>query len=255
MRGSVREVLTWAASQVGVAEDPPGSNKQPFAKLAGHSNGQAWCATFLVATWKVGGIDLIPDTNTAYTPSMHDAFKNAGRLRKHPRPGDVGFLFVEDVNRIGHAFFVNRVDGDYVKTIEGNSNRTGSAQGQVVCRNRRKWRGNELFQGFGRQFYTPVAELPVVNFEDAKAARVQGVMSDAGSTVHPKQVRIVEAALLAEGLLSLQYAKDGSFTRRTKIAYAQWQRRAGLLPPHECTGDLDESSLKKLGRRHGFQVS
>lgn len=253
MSGTVRELLTWAASQVRVAEDPPGSNKQPFAALAGHANGFAWCATFLVAGWKVTGVDLLGGTDTAFTPTMHDAFKNAGRLRGRPRPGDVGFLFVEDIDRIGHAFFVNKVEGDFIRTIEGNSNRDGSPQGQIVCRNRRKWRGNELIRGFGRQRYA-AASPPVVSFELALAAREHDILQGEGAVSHPREVRIIEAALLAEGLLSQRYAKDGSFGARTKAAYRQWQHRAGL-PPEQRTGVLDEQSLRKLGRRHGFVVS
>ncbi len=252
MSGTVREMLTWAALQVKTAEDPPGSNLQPYAALAGHKNGQAWCATFLVAGWKVNGVSVLAGTNTSATIDMHNAFKAAGRLKQNPRPGDAGFLFVKDINAIGHVFLVNKVEGAYVTTIEGNSNLDGSAQGQIVCRNRRKWDGNELFRGFGRATYTAV-DPPTVTFEAVGAARGVDIEHGEGFVSHPHAVKIVEAALLAEGLLSLQYAKDGSFGAKTKIAYRQWQHRAGL-PPDQRTGIVDRASLTKLGRRHGFKV-
>ena len=134
MTGTVRGLLTWAAEQVLTMEDPVGSNKQPYAHLAGHDNEQPWCATFLVAGWRVNDVPLLPGTNTASTKDMQAAFNKAGRLRQRPRPGDVGFLFVESVNRIGHAFFVNKIEGDFIRTIEGNTNRDGSSQGTGVFR-------------------------------------------------------------------------------------------------------------------------
>jgi len=254
MSGTVRELLTWAANQVGVEEDPPGSNKQKFASLADHTNGLAWCATFLVAGWKVNDVPLIDGTDTASTVAMHDAFKAAGRLRHHPRPGDVAFVFYEDLGRIGHAFYVNKVDGDFVKTIEGNSNLDGSPQGQIVCRNRRRWRGADNLRGFGRQRYASAGPPPTVQFEKVLDSRLEDIAGGEGTVSHPRQVRIVEAALLAEGLLSEKYAKDGSFGMRTKVAWRQWQKRAGL-PKHRQNGIVDLASLRRLGRRHGFKVT
>lgn len=68
MSGSARELLTWAASQVRTMESPRESNKQPYAAKAGHANGQPWCATFLVAGWKLNGVPLVAGTNTAQPP-------------------------------------------------------------------------------------------------------------------------------------------------------------------------------------------
>src|SRR6185369_4493731 len=74
--GSARDLLTWAARQVGTLEDPKGSNRQPFAAIAGHANALPWCATFLVAGWKANDVPLIAGTNTASTLFMHDAFSD-----------------------------------------------------------------------------------------------------------------------------------------------------------------------------------
>jgi peptidoglycan hydrolase-like protein with peptidoglycan-binding domain len=74
-----------------------------------------------------------------------------------------------------------------------------------------------------------------------------------GATSHPADVKIVEAALMAEGLLSPTFAKDGSFGTVTVTAYSQWQKRQGFKGP-----DADDipgrQTLTALGNRHGFAV-
>jgi hypothetical protein len=258
MSGSARDLLTWAAHQVGTREKPEGSNDQPFAAIAGHANGQAWCATFLVAGWKANDVPLVPGTNSARASTMHDAFKNAGRLFEQPRGGDVGHKFVESEGRIGHVFFVEKVVGDFVQTIEGNTNLDGSATGIGVFRLRRRWRhGPTSIRGFGRPMYdaqqtlTLTKAVSLANMIDA--AKLDPPAAD-GATSHPDDVKIVEAALMAEGLLSPKFAKDGSFGTVTITAYSQWQKMQGFKGK-DADGIPGRSTLKALGGRHGFSVS
>ena len=253
MSATAQAVLTWAATQVKKMEAPPGSNKQPYAALAGHANGAAWCATFLVAGWKVNGVPLVAGTDTAFTPSMHDAFKNAGRLFDVPRAGDVGHVFYADLGRIGHVFFVEKVEGDFVKTIEGNTNLDGSRTGVGVYRHRRSWRKGGNLRGFGRPLYGAPASRPTVKLSNIVESSTLNVPAPQGFTSHPADVRVVEAALLAEGLLSARYAKDGSFGSTTITAYGQWQRRLGFTGA-DANGVPGMDSLTKLGKRHGFVV-
>jgi hypothetical protein len=63
----------------------------------------------------------------------------------------------------------------------------------------------------------------------------------------------VEAALVAEGLLSTTFAKDGSFGTVTIKAYAQFQRRLGFSGK-DADGIPGLDSLKQLGRKHGFMA-
>jgi hypothetical protein len=258
MTGSARDLLTWAARQVGTREDPEGTNNQPFAALAGHQNGLPWCATFLVAGWKANGVPLTQGTNTASTLSMHDAFLDAGRLFHHPRAADVGFKFVASEGRIGHAFFVEKVVGDFVHTIEGNTNLDGSATGIGVFRLSRLWRnGPTTIRGFGRQHYGQGAATTTTSRAVSLANVIDAAKRDAsaaqGSTSHPADVRVVEAALMAEGLLSPSFAKDGSFGTATITAYSQWQRRRGFTG-EDANGIPGMDTLRALGQFHGFRV-
>lgn len=254
MSGTARDLLTWAASQVGTLEKPPESNNNPYAAIAHHANGQPWCATFVVAGWKANAVPLVAHTDTAFTPSMHDAFKAAGRLFDIPRAGDVGFKFYPDLGRIGHVFFVEKVVGDFVKTIEGNTNTDGSRTGLGVFRQSRRWRnGTTSLRGFGRPTYAAAAAVPTVKLSNLQQSSFLNAPGPQGSTSHPADVRIVEAALVAEGLLSAKFAGDGSFGTETISAYKRWQRSLGFSGA-DADGHPGGDSLSKLGRRHGFAV-
>lgn len=126
--------LRWAAAQLGTAEVPLGSNRQPYARLAGHRNGLPWCATFLVAGAKVTGLALPPGADTASTAAMAAAFQRADRFGTIPRPGSFAFVYFPGLGRIAHVGLVWRVDRGWIYTIEGNSNDDGSREGLRVVR-------------------------------------------------------------------------------------------------------------------------
>lgn len=75
-----------------------------------------------------------------------------------------------------------------------------------------------------------------------------------GHTTFPADVRPVEAALVAEGLLDPTFGDDGSFGSRTVDAYAAFQRRQGFTGAN-ADGIPGESTLTELGSRHGFTVA
>lgn len=120
---TVDTFLSTLRQYVGTKESPAGSNRQPFAKRAGHANGFAWCATFVVACAREIGLQL--PSESAYTPTMADGFRRAGRWFQQPQPGDLAFLdFPRDsVLRIQHVAVVTDVDGANVRTVEGNTSR------------------------------------------------------------------------------------------------------------------------------------
>jgi hypothetical protein len=72
-----------------------------------------------------------------------------------------------------------------------------------------------------------------------------------GSVGH---VRIVEAALQAEGLLSSRFSGDGSFGSSTVKAYSRWQRKLGFTGK-DANGIPGRKSLERLGKRHRFSVT
>ncbi|TJZ56817.1 peptidoglycan-binding domain-containing protein [Streptomyces piniterrae] len=75
-----------------------------------------------------------------------------------------------------------------------------------------------------------------------------------GHTTFPADVKRVEAALVAEGLLDPKFGDDGSFGSRTVDAYAAYQRRQGFTGAN-ADGIPGKSTLTTLGSQHGFTVA
>lgn len=131
-----------ARSQIGVSEDPRGSNSGPmvnrYLASVGLKPGYAWCAAFVY--WchenaaKLAGVEN-PAPKTAGVLDMWNKAK-ANRVTM-PRPGDV--FIIDHGKGKGHAGFVERViDDSTLETIEGNSDPKGGREGIEVLRRQRK---------------------------------------------------------------------------------------------------------------------
>jgi len=73
-----------------------------------------------------------------------------------------------------------------------------------------------------------------------------------GKTTHKAEVKVVEDALKAEGLLKGKYV-DGAFGTLTVEAYRDWQKKCGYTGA-AANGVPGKASLTKLGKKHGFTV-
>jgi hypothetical protein len=94
---------------------------------------------------------------------------------------------------------------------------------------------------------------PTVDLSNLVAAARRDPGLKQGGTTHAADVRIVEAALKAEGLLSASLAADGSFGSSTVTAYKAWQKRCGYTGS-AADGIPGKASLEKLGIKRGFKV-
>jgi len=161
--GEVGQFLTYVTDELGTTENPRNSNMNPYAEIAGHANGQAWCATFIVAMCKQANVTLPPGADSAYTPAMAEAFKAAGQWFSTPEPGDIVFFdFPNDSkNRIQHVGIVEQViSANEIITIEGNtsSSESGSQDnGGGVWRKTRNIQTSGV-QGFGRPVFAKLLE-------------------------------------------------------------------------------------------------
>lgn len=120
-----QEFIAAAAKWVGTTENPPGSNRQPFAPLAGHAQGHPWCASFVVAVARSVGLRL--PSESAYTPTMFNGFAATGSGFRPGKgvpitPGSIVFFdFPDSVHRIQHVGICTGVSANYVTCIEGNT--------------------------------------------------------------------------------------------------------------------------------------
>lgn len=136
-------LLLVAASQIGYREGRDSSgwnNDNAFGKWYG-TNGVSWCAQFVSWAAFVAGIPESVIPRHQYTPAGWNWFVAHGRAVDSPRAGDI--LYVDgyvpgEGNRVHHVGIVEKVlSNGLIQTIEGNTNTTGSSQGNGVYRLKR----------------------------------------------------------------------------------------------------------------------
>lgn len=102
----------------------------------------------------------------------------------------------------------------------------------------------------------PVPQRPVVDLSLLRAAASTDRFK-AGTPVSYAGVRIVETALVDEGLLSSPY-RDGHYGWHTLTAYSRWQESLGYrgrVLGQPADGIPGMSTLKVLGAKHRFDVA
>lgn len=159
------DVLTKAASYLGVTEQPPYSNRTTLQVecdsvwwLGFSRNGIAWCGT-AVDLWV--GRDVLA-ASCFSTPYGATKYQQAGRWRRDPEVGSVAFMTFQLSGGITHVGLVTGINADgSVETIEGNTSLTGSQDngGSVLRRHRYR----SVIVGFGHNDYAPETheEIPM----------------------------------------------------------------------------------------------
>jgi len=99
---------------------------------------------------------------------------------------------------------------------------------------------------------TPPKAKPVVDLSRVIKARAADLPAATGHKTWPEDVKRVEQALHAEGLLAKQWV-DGSWGTKTQAAYDAFRRKIGLKGS-DATGAPGMVSLSRLGARHGWTV-
>jgi len=143
-------VIDIAASQIGVVEQPRGTNRGPEVDVYIRSTGlnpaddsYPWCVCFLYWVFgqaaKVKGVENpLPKTAGVIALWKLGLKSEAGVVRKSEASGQTvkpGMIFMLDLGGgKGHAGLVIDVQGDHVITIEGNTNPGGSSDGFGVFR-------------------------------------------------------------------------------------------------------------------------
>ena len=143
-----KRVIEYALSQIGTAENPLGSNKQPYGAMLDELpwylykdgdktwihkvNGYDWCAQFVdasfITTYTIDTARKMlfrPQYNNygAVVKYAFNYFKNAGKGFKKeeydPKPGDV--IYFQNSAGLSHTGIVVAVTSTQVTTVEGNS--------------------------------------------------------------------------------------------------------------------------------------
>lgn len=141
-----------AIAELGKAEEPKGSNwgthVQKYLKSVGITFPASWCMAFVYWCVEEAKIRIPDGTGGLRNPlvktggvlaqwnTIESQFKQPKSKFSTPKPGDI---FIMDYGKgFGHTGFVERVEGDRIHTIEGNTNDEGDREGYEVARRVRK---------------------------------------------------------------------------------------------------------------------
>lgn len=104
-----------------------GERVEAYLNYVGFKKGQPYCAAFVsFVFWKTG----YGQPRTAWSPALFPESKRA----RDALPGDVLGIYFPSLKRIGHCGIVEKKSGDWVFSIEGNTNVAGSREGDGVYR-------------------------------------------------------------------------------------------------------------------------
>ncbi|MHB1178210.1 MAG: hypothetical protein ACYCZO_07750 [Daejeonella sp.] len=146
-------------SQLGVREHGfnAGREVEEYLRYVNLEKGQPWCAAFICWVYGKAGVK---NPRTGWSPDLFKAkyviwnrgkeyqvsriryFSGPGSAHltpENPQPdtGDIFGIFFPEKGRIAHAGFIDRWDETWLVTVEGNTNMSGSPEGDGVYRKRR----------------------------------------------------------------------------------------------------------------------
>jgi hypothetical protein len=126
-----------AIGELGKQEMPIGSNWGEHVKKYLASVGiyfpASWCMAF--AYWCVQESKEL--NHLVKTGGVLKQWHDIDSKYKFPTPKE-GDIFIQDHgDGKGHTGFIERIEGQWMYTIEGNTNDTGSREGFEVCRKKR----------------------------------------------------------------------------------------------------------------------
>lgn len=152
----INSVIRIAHSQVGYREGRTAAgrwnNDQKYSeqvKGLEWSDHQPWCATFVCWCLTQTGILVPAGALTASCRAATAAYKKARRFTEYPITGGQ-ILFGPEGG--SHTGIVTKWDETHVWTIEGNTNSSGSAEGDGVYAKRRLRRDPYVY-GYGIPYY------------------------------------------------------------------------------------------------------
>lgn len=145
------KALEIAISQIGVEEAPGHTNRgkevEKYLAAVGLGPGLPWCMAFDYWCYNEAAKELGVSNILIRTGGVMHQWNEQQPARKilqsavlkNPDIIKPGAVFIMDYGKgTGHTGLVEKIVGDLVHTIEGNTNDEGSREGYEVCRRTRK---------------------------------------------------------------------------------------------------------------------
>jgi len=137
-RACVKEIYD---AEVGVREYG-GSNRglsvEMYLKSVNLEPSYAWCAAFVSWCYQYAGVDTpksgwVPD----YAMTCKRIYHRNRFEKRTPQQGDVFLIWYPKRNRPAHMGFIDKWGDKWITTVEGNTNDSGSREGNGVYKKRR----------------------------------------------------------------------------------------------------------------------
>ncbi len=133
-----QKALSIAISQLGQHENPLGSNwgspVKEYLASVGINFPASWCMAFVYWCFEQTG-QANPLIKTGGVLNAWNTADKKHRVVGDPQPGDI---FIMNFGKgLGHTGIVEKVDANFIYTIDGNTNDSGSREGIEVCRKQR----------------------------------------------------------------------------------------------------------------------
>jgi len=124
-----RNILRIAGQEVGIRESAhnTGPRVSEYLNYVGFKQAAPWCAGFVSWCHKEVGL---PAPRSAWSPALFPP----ARLARDGLPGMVIGIYFPSLGRIGHVGLIERVQGSFIFSIEGNTNIAGGREGDGVMR-------------------------------------------------------------------------------------------------------------------------
>ena len=128
-----RNLLSKAKAEIGVREASgrnDGKRVEEYLRCVGLKKGDPYCAAFVSFCFRQSGY---AKPRTGWSPDLFPT----KRLVKKPAAGNVFGIYFPELKRVAHCGLVDKVDGDWLLVIEGNTNASGARDGEGVYARRR----------------------------------------------------------------------------------------------------------------------
>ena len=296
MANTAQDVINVAASQLGYRErystaSGTWTNEQKYSPAVPGlewSQRQAWCATFV--SWCLQTAGATGYRTSASVAVFRDYYKKENRFTEYPTLGAVA---IYGVSGNVHTGIVTGWNSDSVFCIEGNTNTSGSAEGNGVYRKERPRRSSYVY-GYGIPTYSGIIksadprwdghtfqpQLPALP-PTAPISNTTPVLprkwvrdgitydEDGYEFGHGSFVSMFDLSLMASHALGQSVSAESRLQAKQAVtsinalgishdqtirgAYSAWQRYCGYRGA-DADGVPGMASLTKLGQRVGLAV-
>ena len=121
-------IICIAEQEIGVREKTghnDGQKVEEYLAVTGLKKGEPWCAAYVSWVYRKAGFK---QPCSAWSP---DLFPRS-HLVKIILPGDVLGIYFPELKRIAHVGLIIQLKGDWITSVEGNTNVAGSREGDGV---------------------------------------------------------------------------------------------------------------------------